>query len=66
LSVSPGILLGNSFVISKSITVNIEFDFDGYWEWKKEIDTNLGYNYRGHMTSYFNLWFSVGYRLGQN
>jgi len=59
--ISPGILVGSCFVVSNKLTLNIEFDFDGYLGWNKEIDRNEGYYYS--FTSYMNLWFSVGYRF---
>ncbi len=63
LVLSPGIFLGSSFVISKKIILNIEFDFDGYLDWRNEIDTSEGYSYQGLTNIYMNLWFSVGYRF---
>jgi hypothetical protein len=63
VKVSPGALLGYCFQVSKKISLHIEFDLDGYWEWRNEIDKNEGYAYKGLTNMWRNLWFSLGYRL---
>jgi hypothetical protein len=59
--ISPGILVGSCFVVSNKLTLNIEFDYDGYFSWSKRLDRDDEYNYSS--SEWMNLWFSVGYRF---
>ena len=63
LVLSPGIFIGSCFVLSNRLTLNIEFDFDGYMKWRKVINSKDGSYNQGYWTNYQNLWFSVGYRF---
>jgi len=59
--ISPGILVGSCFVVSNKLTLNIEFDSDGYFSWSKRLDRDDEYYYSSGV--WMNLWFSVGYRF---
>lgn len=63
IDLSPGILIGTCIAISNRVNFNIELDVDGYFEWIKETNSMNGFKYQGKMTSYPNIWFTIGYRL---
>lgn len=62
-TISPGIFLGYCFIVSNKISLDVEFDMDGYIDWQSDLNRNEGYRFMGYGRTWMNLWFSMGYQF---